>query len=199
MPTMQLAALHAPWYSRPNTGILPCTCPAGSFASAVDNVRALQSRMPQSLRKAWPVVWEESVMSWEAYGYVACSGMRRLLLHVNEETRTHLAGLKFDAKQGAQPAELGLVPAEPASDSAAAAPAVSGTAADSAATAGSTAGGAGVASAALQEIQLVDAVMLVDGSACRVSAGKDQAASTKRAAAGAAGAGSKVIEVTAVA
>jgi hypothetical protein len=184
---------------------------AGSFASAVDNVHALQSRMPESLRKAWPMVWEESVMHWERYGYIACSGMRRLLFRVDEDTKTHLTGIKFEAKQGAQPAELGLN----AGNAAAATKAASGTAADALAAAAAADSGTAVGSAVdgdeaasaaeLQEIELVDAVdavMDVGGQASGAAAVKDQAESrlcAGAAAAAAGGVGGKVIEVTAAA
>jgi hypothetical protein len=160
-----------------------CCALAGSFASAVDNVRALQSRMAQPLRKAWPMVWEASVMPWETYGYIACSGMRALLFRVNEDTKTHLAGVKFVAKQGAQPAELGLDAAKPAAAAAAAA------AADAVAAARSTEGGAEVA---VQGVEIVDAVMDVGGQVHKVA--KDQA---EAKLCGGAAVGSKVVEMTA--
>jgi hypothetical protein len=134
------------------------------------------------------MVWEESVMRWETYGYIACSGMRALLFRVNEDTKTHLDGVKFVAKQGAQPAELGL--GLHAAKPAAAAQAVSDAAADSAADADA----AEVGSAAVQEVELVDAVMDVAGQPHHGPA-KDQA--EPRLCGGAVG--SKVVEVTAAA
>jgi hypothetical protein len=134
------------------------------------------------------MLWEEPVMAWETYGYIACSGMRVLLFRVNEDTKTHLAGVKFVAKQGAQPAELGLGSNAAKPAPAKAASVVANAAADSAAD------GANVASAAVQEVELVDAVMDVAGLPHHGPA-KDQAES--RLCGGAVG--SKVVEVTAAA
>lgn len=151
------------------------------------------------------MVWDENVMPWERYGYIACSGMRCLLFRVNEVPKTHLKGITFEPKQGAQPDEIGLT-------STAAAKAASGTA-DSLAGAAAAAGSASVAGSAvessedeasaadLQEIELVDAVMDVGGQASGAAAGKDQTESRlcAGAAAVAGSMGGKVIEVTAAA
>lgn len=86
---------------------LPACGTAGSIVSAVDNVRALQARMPPSERKTWPIVWEESVMQWESYGFIALSGIRNILFKVQDENKTHLP-LKYEAKKGADPSVLEL-------------------------------------------------------------------------------------------
>eukprot|EP00878_Enallax_costatus_P001418 GHUV01001568.1.p1 GENE.GHUV01001568.1~~GHUV01001568.1.p1 ORF type:complete len:569 (+),score=137.92 GHUV01001568.1:356-2062(+) len=57
-----------------------------SITCAVDNARALQGQMAPEERQLLPMVWEESIMSWENYGNIMGSGIRKLLFRTKEDS-----------------------------------------------------------------------------------------------------------------
>lgn len=82
-----------------------------SITCAVDNARALQEQLTREDRQLLPLVWEESLMSWEAYSNVSLPGIRKLLLHTKAESAVifpdHTAP-KFRTWPAADPSVLRL-------------------------------------------------------------------------------------------
>jgi hypothetical protein len=57
---------------------------AKSIVCSVDNVRALHLQMAPKERKDFKVLWEESSMGWDHYGFTFQAGVRRLLFRMDQ-------------------------------------------------------------------------------------------------------------------
>eukprot|EP00775_Hariotina_reticulata_P012462 gene12462-12597_t len=101
---------------------------AASIQCCVDNVRAMQSRMPEAERSLWPqlvghedsgqqVVWEPSVMAWPDYDILLQPGVRRMLFRMTDTEKPWHPGVpcRFELKQGIKVQQLRQLLAAPES------------------------------------------------------------------------------------
>lgn len=72
-----------------------------SMICSVDNGRALVTALSAEDRKAWPIIWEPSVMSWSAFGNTFQAGVRGLLFKMRDQIRS--VDHKFEFHDAADP------------------------------------------------------------------------------------------------